>query len=500
VLPTGAGKSAIYQLAALVIPGPTVVVSPLIALQRDQVRTLLANGVDAAEANSQVGAAGRRQAFDDLVAGDLEFLFLAPEQLANPEVLARAAAARPTLLVVDEAHCISAWGHDFRPDYLRLAEVAEALGRPPVLALTATAAPPVRAEIVERLRLRDPLVVARGFDRPNITLAVHRFTDGGAKRAALVDRVAARPERGGVGIVYTATRRAAEEVAGALRERGVRAAAYHAGMSAGRRREVEAAFGAGQGMDGVDVVVATTAFGMGIDKPDVRFVYHHDVAESPDAYYQEIGRAGRDAEPAEAVLFYRSEDLGLRRFFAGGGGASPDDVAMVAEALEGDGLDRPDVEELAERTALSRARVTAALACLDDGEAGEAPDEAAARAADVREARAKVQQSRVEMMRAYAEARGCRRQALLGYFGEPFDGPCANCDRCLAATEEADAADEPALSEPFDVHSRVTHAAWGPGQVMGYETDTVTVFFDSVGYKTLDTKLVTARNLLTPDR
>jgi ATP-dependent DNA helicase RecQ len=460
-----------------------VVVSPLIALQRDQVAALTANGVDAAEANSQVRAADRRQAFDDLIAGDLEFLFLAPEQLANAEVLEQAAAALPSLIVVDEAHCVSAWGHDFRPDYLRLGQAAEALGRPPILALTATAAPPVRAEIVERLGLRDPLVVVRGFDRPNISLAVKRFTDAGAKRAALVDRVVEVADRPGVGIVYAATRRIAEEVAETLAERGVRAEAYHGGLPGGRRREVEAAFAGDQ----VDVVVATTAFGMGIDKPDVRFVYHHDVADSPDSYYQEIGRAGRDGEPAEAILFYRPEDLGLRKFFAGGGGAGPDDVAAVADA----GTD--DVEELIELTGLSRTRVIAALTCLGDGDEGEAPAVAVARAHEEREARARIQQSRVDMMRAYAEARGCRRQVLLNYFGEPLEEPCGNCDRCAAGPDDAGAPDG-----PFPVHTRVSHATWGSGQVMGYEGDTVTVFFESEGYKTLALELVEAGGLLTP--
>jgi ATP-dependent DNA helicase RecQ len=442
----------------------------------------MASGVDAAEANSQVRAAERRQAFDDLIAGDLEFLFLAPEQLANPEVLEQAAEAEPSLIVVDEAHCVSAWGHDFRPDYLRLGAAAEALGRPPILALTATAAPPVRAEIVDRLGLRDPLLVVRGFDRPNISLAVRRFTTAEAKRAALLDQVVDAAGGPGVGIVYAATRRLAEEVAGDLAGRCVRAEAYHGGLPAGRRREVEAAFADG----GVDVVVATTAFGMGIDKPDVRFVYHHEVADSPDSYYQEIGRAGRDGEPAEAILFYRPEDLGLRRFFAGGGGAGPEDVAAVADA------GTTDLNELMAQTGLSRARVTAALTALDDGDAGEAPAVAAARAHEEREARAQIQQSRVEMMRAYAEARGCRRQVLLGYFGEPLEQPCGNCDRCAAGPEESERPEE-----PFPVHSRVRHRAWGEGQVMGYEGDTVTVFFDSAGYKTLALELVAAGDLLT---
>ena len=488
MLPTGAGKSAIYQLAALLIPGPTVVVSPLIALQRDQVQALVANGVDAAEANSQVRAVDRRQAFDDLIAGDLEFLFLAPEQLANREVLEQTAEAKPSLVVVDEAHCISSWGHDFRPEYLRLGGAAEALGRPPVLALTATAAPPVRSEIVERLGLRDPLLVVRGFDRPNISLTVLRFTDGDAKRAALLDRVAEAATRRGVGIVYVATRRTAEAVAADLDERGIRAEAYHGGLAAARRREVEAAFAG----DELDVVVATTAFGMGIDKSDVGFVFHLDIADSPDSYYQEIGRAGRDGEPAEAVLFYRPEDLGLRRFFAGGGGAGPDDVAAVAEAV--DVLDAADVDSLVAHTGLSKSRVTAALTCLADGEAGEGVEDAAARAADERESRAKVQQSRVEMMRAYAEARGCRRQVLLSYFGEPLDQPCGNCDRCAAGAEDSGPVDE-----PFPVHGRVSHPAWGSGQIMAYEGDTVTVFFDAVGYKTLALELVRAGDLLTPE-
>src|SRR4051812_32311944 len=268
VMSTGYGKSAIYQIAALLIPGSTVVVSPLIALQRDQVEDLEREHAGGAAAVSSFVPAGvRREALEELAAGELEFLFLSPEQLANEEVLADVAAARPSLFVVDEAHLISEWGHDFRPDYLQLGAVAEAVGRPPVLALTATAAPPVRDEIVERLGMRSPEVIVRGFDRPEIWLGVERFHAERAKREALLEAVAAEPKPG---IVYAATRRLAEELAAELESGGVSAAAYHAGMARGARIRAQEAFMG----DEVEVVVATTAFGMGVDKPNVRFVFH----------------------------------------------------------------------------------------------------------------------------------------------------------------------------------------------------------------------------------
>src|SRR3954470_12829541 len=231
VMSTGSGKSAIYQIAGLLTPGATIIVSPLIALQRDQVEALQERAAGgAAELNSSVGAGAREQALAELAEDALEFLFLAPEQLGNPDVLAELAVARPSLLVVDEAHCISEWGHDFRPEYLRLGAAVEALGRPTVLALTATAAPPVRDEIVERLGLREPDIVVRGFDRPNLRLEAGTFfgDEGGPRRdRALLEHVAAPPAPG---ILYVATRRRAEELAAALAERGVRASHYHGGM------------------------------------------------------------------------------------------------------------------------------------------------------------------------------------------------------------------------------------------------------------------------------
>jgi ATP-dependent DNA helicase RecQ len=519
VMPTGSGKSAIYQMAALLIPGPTVVVSPLIALQKDQVESLTQNGtVTAAEHNSALTAAERRAALANFTAGDLELLFLAPEQFSDPDLVARVRAARPSLLVVDEAHCVSSWGHDFRPEYLRIGAIADELGRgrnrPRLLALTATAAPPVRDEIVERLRMRRPRVLVRGFDRPNIRLEVTWVSEEDAKLEALLDRVAAAAKPG---IVYAATRKRTEEVAAALRDHGVGATHYHAGMRSAEREATQDGFMRGE----VEVMVATTAFGMGIDKADVRFVHHHDAPDSIDSYYQEIGRAGRDGAPAEAVLFYRQQDLGLRRFFAGGGQVGVDELEKVAAFVSVHG-GRVDVSDLERETDLSATRLATALHLLEDvGAVRMLPSgtveakrgagdwhEAAERAAAARQARQEVDQSRVDMVRAYAEGRGCRREFLLSYFGEPFSGPCGNCDaddpvpggaRPGGGRRAAAAGGAKAAGKPFPVGGRVRHPEWGAGQVLRYEGNRMTVLFDDAGYKTLGVDLVLERGLLTAE-
>jgi ATP-dependent DNA helicase RecQ len=494
VMSTGYGKSAIYQLAALLIPGSTVVVSPLIALQRDQVGDLERGGAGGAAAVSSFVAPGARaEALEELAEGSLEFLFLSPEQLSNEEVLASVAAAGPSLFVVDEAHCISEWGHDFRPDYLKLGAVAEAVGRPPLLALTATASPPVREEIVERLGMRSPELIVRGFDRPEIELSVERFHDARAKRRALVERVVAEPKPG---IVYAATRRLAEDLALELAGAGVSAVAYHGGMRRAEREQAQEAFMC----DRVSVVVATTAFGMGVDKPNVRFVFHSEPADSVDSYYQEIGRGGRDGADARAVLFYRQEDLGLRRFFAGGGHVDEDQLRMVAETVVAGGP--------LEETDLSQAKLLTAVTRLEDagGVAVDATGSVAARSGLVEDLEGVVEQawreqqerqqfdrSRVEMMGAYAEATGCRREFVLTYFGEAFEPPCGRCDNCLAGRVEAVAAGE----RPFPDGSRVAHAEWGEGVVQRYESGAVVVLFDSVGYKKLGLDMVKERGLLS---
>ncbi|MDP9308631.1 MAG: RecQ family ATP-dependent DNA helicase, partial [Actinomycetota bacterium] len=302
VLPTGGGKSAIYELAGLLRDGPTVVVSPLIALQDDQLAHLRKAGLSAIVLNSQQSAAARAAALDGFQDSDT-FVFVSPEQLTNAQTREALHRARPGLFVVDEAHLISQWGHDFRTDYMRLGAQAEALEAPVRMALTATAALPVRQEIGRRLGLREPEVVIGNFDRPHIELSARRVASVEEKHSELEQ---AASELAGAGIVYAATHAGAEEAQDVLAAAGHRVTLYHAGLSARARHEAMTAF-----LDGsARIVAATVAFGMGIDKPDVRWVLHADPPASLDAYYQELGRAGRDEEAAHARLLFRPEDFG----------------------------------------------------------------------------------------------------------------------------------------------------------------------------------------------
>ncbi|WP_327581273.1 RecQ family ATP-dependent DNA helicase [Nonomuraea sp. NBC_00507] len=491
VMPTGGGKSAVYQLPTLLLEGPTIVVSPLIALQRDQVTGLLkvdAGGAVAVNSTSSVAAG-----LEKVTAGHAAFVFLSPEQLAKPDVVERLAQAGPSLIAIDEAHCVSSWGHDFRPDYQRLGKVIERLGHPPVVAMTATAAPNVREEIVGSLGLADPVEIVRGFDRPNISLEVRRFVRAEDKSQALVEHAASR---GGLGLVYVATRKESEEYATALAARGRRAEPYHGGMRGAERTRVHELFTRGD----VDTVVATSAFGMGIDRPDVRYVLHAEPPESPDAYYQEIGRAGRDGAPASAVLFYRQEDLGLRRFFAGG--RADREALLRVATLARQHAGTVPAGELAALLKVSTSRLTmlvnlleraGALSVTDTGDlrytAGRmTPQQAAARAVELDETRHRVDDSRIDMMRGYAETRGCRRRFLLEYFGEPYPRRCGACDTC-ASGQASEPVPLPGKGA-FPVRAKVTHTMWGPGTVMSREHDRITVLFDSVGYKTLSLAVV----------
>jgi ATP-dependent DNA helicase RecQ len=503
VLPTGAGKSAIYQIPAVLLPGPTVVISPLLALQQDQIAALNERDdpkLRAVRISSAETPRQQQEALTELREGRAEFLFITPEQLSDPDKMAEVRALRPGLVAVDEAHCISAWGHDFRPDYLALGQMIKGIGRPPVLALTATASPPVRDDIIARLGLRKPEILVSGLDRRNLFLEVAYCPDEDyrwRRLTALLDE-AERP-----GIIYVATRRAAEELAGDLTAAGYSADFYHGGMAAGARRQRHEAFSD----DKVDIMVATSAFGMGIDKANIRWVAHVALPDSPDSYFQEIGRAGRDGEPARALLLWRSEDEAIQRFFNGG---APDPVELreLAAALRAGPATKT---ALREKTGLGPRKIGQLLALLEQVNAAVAgsgnkmtvpvfaPLPAAAADAAVQESERQqtVQRSRTDMMRAFAQSRACRTQTLLAYFGEQLKKPCGHCDNCIDGTAEEAVPQE---SGPYPVHSTVRHQEWGAGMVMGYEEERMTVLFDDVGYKTLSVPVVEQQGLLVPEK
>ena len=448
VMPTGSGKSLCYQLPALLRDDLTVVVSPLVSLMQDQVDALRARlGRDAPVAlvNAQQDADQNAEAVTLAAAGELRLLYVAPERFSSPGFVARMREARVGRFVVDEAHCVSQWGHDFRPDYFRLADAARYLGAEAIIASTATATPRVAADVVRRLGLRDPVRVATGFDRPNLSFAVARPAPH-EKQRLLVE---ALREDGLPAIVYAGTRAGAEETAGMLAEElGEPALPYHAGLDRERRAAVQRSFLA----DHARVIVATNAFGMGVDKPNVRSVVHASVPASLEAYYQEAGRAGRDGAPARALLLAENRDKALHVHFIKRDELGPELPRVLFERLaavaDGDGRYQLETAELARAAGcdgdqlaalvghLASAGVLEPLPSARDATAGrivagfDRAAEARCRASMGEAARARWRQYRE--IWAYVESDSCRRRAILRHFGDPAEpergGPC--CDVC----------------------------------------------------------------------
>lgn len=472
IMPTGAGKSLCYQLPALHFPGMTVVVSPLLSLMKDQADKLKAVGVEIATLNSTLNAAEEEEALRRIGDGAADILFVTPERLARPAFPGIFDARAVDLVVVDEAHCISHWGHDFRPAFLEIARAVDALGRPPMLALTATATPPVRDDILAGLGMRDARVIDTGMYRDNLHYSVRQTTNHQEKLDALRQLVGDEP---GSCIVYTATVKDAQRVHAALVAAGVRAECYHGRMPARAREEAQERFMSGE----TPLVVATNAFGMGIDKADVRTVIHYQAPGSLDAYYQESGRAGRDGGAARCVLFFAIKDKAVQQFFLAGRYPSLEQVSRVYETLA-TAARKSGGATLAELNAalpdFPANKLAVALNLLREHRIvaldrrrryrtrdGAGAGERIGKAVSAYEARATRDCAILDAVIQYAQSAQCRWARLLQYFGVAWDrDACGTCDNCLHPPT-VDGIELPDTARPTHAPPAAT---WQPGDAV----------------------------------
>ena len=480
VMPTGGGKSLCYQLPALLKEGVAVVVSPLIALMKDQVDTLHAQGIAASFVNSSLNASEQRRVLQEVSAGIIKLLYIAPERFRDPRFTAALATIKISFFAIDEAHCVSLWGHDFRPDYLRVGEEIRQLGRPPIAAFTATATPEVRADILTALHLKEPRQFITGFERPNLEFRVSQTNKNADKYAHLSGLI----EKYKTGIIYCATRKRVDKVAEQLTAWDIAHASYHGGMDDESRVKAQEAFFKKR----VDVVAATNAFGMGIDRPDLRFIAHFEMPGSVEAYYQEAGRAGRDGLPAVCDLLYCYHDRRIQEFFIEGSNPSKSLIVDLYTHLRQITDDAHEahisINDLSEMMKSSNSMaVGAALIHLSRYGYIERFDITGQRIRGTRllnpnlrphdlqidtEALAEKEhrdRAKLEAMLEYAQALDCRQVWILDYFGERNARPCGRCDHCQIVAPEG-------IREPADDEKIILQKALSGIARMSFRTGT----------------------------
>lgn len=437
VMPTGAGKSLCYQLPALFLPKATVVVTPLLSLMHDQTHKLEEAGVGATHLDSTLTSREEKQAVKAVKNGHNALVYVTPERLENPEYLEVLKKGGVSLLVVDEAHCVSQWGHDFRPAYLSIRKAIEAFGHPPVLALTATATPEVEKDILEQLNIKNVKVCHTGVDRSNLTFEVYRTVNAEVKFQRLTTIIHDNP---GTGIIYVSTVRLANELHAQLLKVGIIAGKYHGKMRMSERESVQEDFMANR----YRVIVATKAFGLGIDKPDVRFVIHYTFPDSVESYYQEAGRAGRDGKKALAALLYRLEDKRVHSFFLGGKYPNRSDASQLYSTLikvTEVGTKSTHLEEVITTSGIIKRKVQVLVAYLEkekiiSSRKGIVLKKVFTEGSDLEkflnhyEERLGHDRTRIEEMMKYGQTTDCRATFFRDYFGEKHGTTCRKCDNC----------------------------------------------------------------------